>query len=193
MTGERYCYICRPPVSCASVQQFEVHTSLVHSFRVSRIVAEEVGRQMGEAMTKPREKLPMIYLAGCLGDWREGVIGRWDACLPPVATVIDPFEESNQQSLANFVIDDLELVRTCDLLLAYHAYHVFDGLAAECGYAYAKGIPIVYVCRQPRVSSFIAGMSKAVFTKLTPALEYIEKKYLNQKPQWEPITADKLI
>lgn len=117
-----------------------------------------------------------VYLGGGLNlnGWRETAKERLEA----KAICIDPFADSRQGAIAQFVEDDLHFVGESDIVLAYHDYHAFDGLAAECGYAYAKGIPIVYVCLQPRVSSFIAGMAKAVFTELDPALEYIEKRLL---------------
>lgn len=114
----------------------------------------------------------VIYLAGCKGDWRELAEKRWakrEDVFP-----IDPFKE-DQSCISEFTQSDLEDLARSDFVLAYHAYHVFDGLALECGFAHALNIPIVYVCAQPRVSSMIAGVSKAVFTELEPALEYMDR------------------
>lgn len=123
----------------------------------------------------------IIYLAGCKGDWRDRAAERWagrEDIFP-----IDPFME-NQACIAEFTTNDLEDITRSDLVLAYHGYHVFDGLALECGYAYALNIPIVYVCRQPRISSMIAGVSEAVFTDLEAALDYVERMI---EEAWEPL------
>lgn len=123
-------------------------------------------------------KQTIIYLAGCKGDWRGRVEERWagrEDIFP-----IDPFKEG-QACIFEFTQDDLEDVSRSNYLLAFHGYHVFDGLAVECGYAYALNIPIVYVCTQPRISSMIAGISKAVFTELEPALDYLERMMENEQ------------
>ena len=117
-------------------------------------------------------KQTVIYLAGCKGDWRDHATARWAERKDVFP--IDPFKE-NQLCISEFTQNDLEDVARSSIVLAYHGYHVFDGLALECGYAYALGIPIIYVCTQPRVSSMIAGVSKAVFTDLEAALDYVDR------------------
>jgi nucleoside 2-deoxyribosyltransferase len=120
-----------------------------------------------------------IYLAGCKGDWRETV--HLELC--DRAVLFDPFRDSRQGVIGEFTADDLEAVKNCDLVIFYHAYHVFDGSALECGYAHALGKPIVYVCKEPRASSMICAVSAAVFTDLLAALEWTRSHYLRVDPE----------
>lgn len=128
---------------------------------------------MGTLLLLKRESPPAVYLAGGTSNWRDRVKERW---ADTSVVLLDPFIDSDQRTLAAFTLDDLALIERSRCVLAYHDYHVFDGLALECGYAAALDRMVVYVCRQPRVSSMIAAVSKAVFTELDPALEFIERK-----------------
>jgi nucleoside 2-deoxyribosyltransferase len=119
---------------------------------------------------------PTIYLAGCKGPWRDELYRRWHT--KGLAHVLDPFTDSRQNAIADFTTDDLLAIKRATLILAFHGYHVFDGLAVECGYAYALDKPIIYVCEEPRASSMICGLAKAVFTQLEAALTFIEERYL---------------
>lgn len=115
---------------------------------------------------------PAVYLAGGISDWREKIKARWRGFITP----LDPFTDSKQLSLAQFTVDDLALIDRSVAVLAYHDYHVFDGLALEAGYAFAKDKLVVYVCTEPRLSSMICGVAKGVFTDLDAGVEFLERK-----------------
>lgn len=132
------------------------------------------------ALLLRRAPPPAVYLAGGTSDWRDHVRKRWVGSVD--VTLLDPFTDSDQRTLAAFTLDDLALVERATCVLAYHDYHVYGGLALECGYAAALDRMIVYVCKQPRLDSMIAGVSKGVFTELDPALDFIERK-LELKPR----------
>ena len=127
-----------------------------------------------------REQPPAVYLAGGTSDWRDHVRERW---ADTDVILLDPFIDSDQRTLAAFTLDDLALIERSRCVLAYHDYHVYGGLALECGYAAALDRMVVYVCKQPRLDSMIAAVSKAVFTELDPALDFIVRKLeLKQRP-----------
>ena len=122
-------------------------------------------------------KVKKIYLAGGKGDWRKTVA---QALLPRPKGVelIDPFTQSNQNSISDFTHDDLLHVRECDGIFAYIDYHVYTGSALEFGYAYALGKPIIYVCALPRIDSMMVGVAKAAFTDLDAGIQFMKERWL---------------
>lgn len=126
-------------------------------------------------MTAATKKLPKVYLAGGLSSvWRDILRKQWAGR----AVVIDPFKDSRQGAIYLFTHDDLQHIREADIVLGYCAWPRFDGLAAEFGFAHALEKVIVLATNQPRVPSMMAAMSKAVFTDIEAAAEFIEERYL---------------
>lgn len=139
-----------------------------------KLLARQYEREDAIAM-QHEERLPRIYLAGGLdSDWRNALRERWKGR----AILIDPFKDSVQDSVYRFTYDDLQHIREADIVFGNCAYHVFDGMALEFGFAHALNKVIVLVCSLPRVPSMMAAVSKAVFTDLEAAVEFVEKKYL---------------
>lgn len=123
-------------------------------------------------------QLPKVYLAGGLdNEWREILTARWAGR----AEVISPFKDSRQGSIYLFTHDDLEHIRRADIVLGHCTWPQFDGIALEFGFAHALDKVIIYVAKLPRVSSMMAAVSKAVFTDLEAAAEFIEERYLRRE------------
>lgn len=121
-------------------------------------------------MMKP---LPGIYLAGgAYTTWRDDVAKKLDG----IAICYDPIKMSRQHAIADFTTDDLAALRRSDFCLVVQDYVQQHGAALESGFAYALDIPIVYVCLVARVESMIAGVSRAVFTDIDAALDYMKKR-----------------
>jgi len=121
-------------------------------------------------------RLPKIYLAGGLDSrWRDALRERWAGR----AIIIDPFKDSMQGSLYLFTYDDLQHIRESDIVFGHCAYHCFDGMALEFGFAHALDKVIIFACSLPRVSSMMAAVSKAVFTDWEAAADFIEERFLS--------------
>lgn len=77
-----------------------------------------------------------------------------------------------------YVGRDFDLISSSDLVIAVQSdYPYLYGMAAEIGYAVAKGIPVIYVCLSKRVDCFLAGCSRAIFTDVVSACEFIIARY----------------
>lgn len=117
-----------------------------------------------------------VYAAGGFDSaWRRELQQRW---ADRGVHIIDPFVESRQASLAEFTLDDLSHVDRASLVFVYTDYERYTGTALEVGYAYAKGIPIVFATTLGRVDSMMAACARAVFTDLNAAAEYAERNFL---------------
>lgn len=114
-----------------------------------------------------------VYLAGGTSkEWRERLEARWTG-----AEVVNPFRDSRQGAIYQFVADDLRYVHDSSLVFALCDYPQYTGTAAEFGYAHALGVPIIYTTTLPRVDSFLAAMSIAVFTDVEAAAEFAERRF----------------
>ena len=113
-----------------------------------------------------------IYLGG-------GFYGVWKQVVREIATTpryFDPETDSPQGSIADYVTADLDAIDGSDVLFAYLTdYPTYGGLAAEMGYAYAKGKPIVFVCEKAKPDGFLLGLASKVFLKIADGAEYLEK------------------
>jgi len=112
-----------------------------------------------------------IYLSG-------GFYSGWQSQVKqgaPSHEYFNPETDSQQIAICGFVSEDIAGIDWCDLLLAYKQtsspYHT--GLAAEIGYAYAKGKIIILVDEFDRIDGFLAGMSKRVYNNLQSAIDYL--------------------
>ena len=119
-----------------------------------------------------------VYLAGGKSrpDWRERLWTRWGERTDIV--LIDPFVHSKQGAIYEFTRDDLSWIDMSSLVFALVDFERYTGTALEFGYAFAKGIPIVFVTSLPRVDSMMAAVASAVFTDLNAAVEFAERRYL---------------
>ena len=110
----------------------------------------------------------IVYLAGGHDqNWRQRLMHEFR---PPI-TGIDPFSH-DQESIDQFVSQDLEAIRKSDILIAYNpGGYVSYGMAAEIGYARACGIPVIFVDETTHPNSFLVGCSKRLFTSLDALIE----------------------
>ncbi len=82
--------------------------------------------------------------------------------LPIIA--IDPFRDSKQDSLFEFVTQDIEFVRRAKLIIAcYFGGYASHGMAAEMGLACERSTPIFYVDESEQPDMFLVGMAKRFF------------------------------
>lgn len=115
-----------------------------------------------------------VYLAGGYDStWRQRLADE----LRPEIHGINPFA-NDQESIDQFVSQDLESIRESQLVIAYHpgGYRSY-GMAAEIGYARACGIPVFFVDETPRPCGFLVGCSKRLFTSLDALIEWWNHGY----------------
>jgi len=110
----------------------------------------------------------IIYLAGCKGSWRE----KFKEVFPEII-FIDPFVDSKQSTLVDFVKEDLEYIRKADIIIGYVGYPVYTGLSVEIGYAAALGKPIIIIwkLRTGRVEPLIVGLAQKIFVDVDSAID----------------------
>ncbi len=101
--------------------------------------------------------------------WRQRLVR--ELCRPAIEG-IDPFQHQ-QESIDQFVSQDLEAIRDSHLVIAYHPRgYVSYAFAAEIGYARACGIPVLLVDETPRPCGFLVGCSQRLFTSLETLIEW---------------------
>ena len=129
---------------------------------------------MATTKTTAPSRKTRVYLAGGKGDWRVGLEQYLDT---DKFDLVDPFQNSRQEALYLFVHDDLETIRSCDLVLAYHGYPRFEGMAVECGFAHGIGIPIVFIAGMPEVPPLASSVSRKIFTDIKVACNYVDERF----------------
>lgn len=122
-----------------------------------------------------------VYLAGGKSQaWRKRVNRKWRG----LAITFDPFTDSRQGAVYQFTNDDLNAIRSSDVVFAVVDYHVYTGLAAEVGFAHALGIPVILVWdvtseyTPGRVETFITACSAALFVDVDEAADFTKRRYL---------------
>jgi nucleoside 2-deoxyribosyltransferase len=114
-----------------------------------------------------------IYLSG-------GFYSGWQKMVKmgaPNHEYFNPETNSGQQAISDFVVADLRGIDWCELVFAFKEkaspYHT--GLAAELGYAFARGKIIILVDDLDRIDGFLAGLSKRVYHSLDAAIIYLRE------------------
>lgn len=117
-----------------------------------------------------------VYLAGGKSEeWRRLVRRKWGRGVE----TFDPMADSRQGYIHQFTDDDVDALRSSDLLFAVVDYPRYTGLAAEIGYANALGIPVVLVWTiGGRLDGFLAALSSAVFIDVAEAAAFTQERYL---------------
>lgn len=117
-----------------------------------------------------------VYLAGGFYQDYKTALARE---LGDAFHVYDPETKSNVHQIpGEYVGRDLGAIRNSGLLIAYHdTYPHVLGMAAEVGYAVANNVPVIYVCINGRVDSFLSGLARATFTNMTAAIDFIKERY----------------
>ena len=113
----------------------------------------------------------IVYLAGCKGTWREKFKSTF-----PNTQFIDPFVDSRQSTLVDFVKEDLEYIKKADLIIGYVGYSIYTGLSVEIGYAAALGKPIIIIweLRKGRVEPLIIGLAQKIFVDVDSAIDRLK-------------------
>ena len=113
-----------------------------------------------------------VYLSGGFySGWQDKV--KEEA---PKHEYFNPERDSSQQAIKDFITDDLRGIDWCDVVFAYLTkYPKYGGLAAELGYAYAKGKAIIFVTEREEIEGFLAGLSKYIYTTLELGIERLLK------------------
>lgn len=106
------------------------------------------------------------YIAG----GRSIIAGRnWRSWLEERLPIIglDPFRDSKQDALYQFVSGDIEMVEQCELVIAaYFGGYASHGMAAEIGYAAAQSTPVFYIDESEQPDMFLVGLSKRFFPSM---------------------------
>jgi len=112
-----------------------------------------------------------VYLAGGFyGVWKQRITKEVDC------DFYDPETYSDQTSIVDYVSGDLSAIDSCDVVFAYLTSHPrYGGLAAEMGYAYAKGKPIIFVCTKDEPDGFLIGLSKYFCITLEAGIVRLKK------------------
>jgi len=122
------------------------------------------------------------YLAGGRSvidgrNWRRYLEER----LPIIA--IDPFRDSKQDSLFEFVTQDIEFVRKSKLIIAcYFGGYASHGMAAEMGIACEASVPIFYVDESEQPDMFLVGLSKRFFPSLEAMCQWWARRAASNIP-----------
>jgi hypothetical protein len=107
-------------------------------------------------------------------NWREWI----EAHLPVVG--LDPFRDSKQDALYQFVAQDIALVERAQLIIAYYpGGYASHGMAAEMGYAAATNTPILYVDESEQPDMFLIGLSKRFFPSLEDLAAWWARRAVN--------------
>ncbi|MDP3064550.1 MAG: nucleoside 2-deoxyribosyltransferase [Chloroflexota bacterium] len=127
-----------------------------------------------------------VYLAGHMhSDWRNQVI---DACAEGVEFLIPlPTPDRAENGAGDpslYMVRDLALLRQADLVFA-----LLDdiargiGVAAEIGYAYGRGVPIIVVNLAPQVHSFqfLEGLATRTYSTLAEGINAL--RFATQSPR----------
>lgn len=94
-------------------------------------------------------------------NWREWI----EAHLPVVG--LDPFRDSKQNALYQFVAQDIALIDRAALIIAYYpGGYASHGMSAEMGYAAAINTPIFYVDESEQPDMFLIGLAQRFFPSL---------------------------
>ena len=119
------------------------------------------------------------YLAGGFySDWRR----RIEQALPQLETC-DPERDHTQTASYQFVHADLEAIDRADLVIAhYPGGYSPVGMAAEMGYAAARGKPIFYIDTTARPDLFLVGLSKRLFTSIDHFIDWWKYRVAKGRP-----------
>jgi len=113
-----------------------------------------------------------IYLAGCMGDWRN-ILKEYLKNLN--VEFLEP-DISALDMITTFVTKDLEMIKKADLIVCLINYEVYTGVIFECGFGHALGKPIITIFElKGRIEPFLISSSIAVYTNLQSSLDKIER------------------
>lgn len=119
------------------------------------------------------------YIAGGRSVQRGRNWRMWVEERLPIAG-FDPFRDSQQDALYQFVSGDIAGVEQARLVLAYYpGGYASHGMAAEIGYAAARGIPVFYTDESEAPDLFLVGLSKRFFPSLEACATWWARRVAN--------------
>ncbi len=128
------------------------------------------------------EPIDNVYLAG----GRTVIDGRnWRKYLEERLPIngIDPFRDSKQDCLFEFVAQDINHVRNSKLIIAcYFGGYASHGMAAEMGIACERGTSIFYVDESEQPDLFLLGLSRRFFPSLEALCQWWARRIANAIP-----------
>ena len=129
-----------------------------------------VDEAMAEADAQAAREV--FYLAGGFYDgWRGSVVEALGLARDEYIT---PEQDNNQQAALTFVTDDLRAIDRCTAVIAcLTPAHPCRGTAAEIGYAFAMGKPILLVMSDPVPELFLVAISQRLFTSTNALVEWV--------------------
>lgn len=113
-----------------------------------------------------------VYLAGGLDSaWRERLVAELGF------EGLDPFQLSEQRAAYQFVYNDLSLITSCDLVIAYYeGGYCNTGAAAEIGWAAARAKTVLYISDEDAPNMFLVGLSKRFFPSLDAFIRWWKQR-----------------
>ena len=113
-----------------------------------------------------------IYLAGGThSGWQDRV--KYSA---PQHEYFDPRIDADQRYPFKFTQQDYNGVQWCDIVFAYFEKDNPSGLglAKECAWGMAYGKIIIFIDEHDRLADIVCAMSRRIYSKLEPAIEYLK-------------------
>ena len=112
-----------------------------------------------------------IYLAG-------GTHSGWQDKVKKEASqheYFDPRIDADQRYPLRFTQQDYDGVQWCDIVFAYFEAGNPSGmgLAKEVAWGMSFGKTIIYIDEHDRLNDFVCAMSRRIYSKLEPAIEYL--------------------
>jgi hypothetical protein len=113
----------------------------------------------------------LYYLAGGFySDWRARIIAGMGL---KEGEYFSPQEHNDQRAALTFVRDDLAAIDHATAVIArFSADYACRGTAAEVGYAFAMGKPVLLIIEEPVPELFLVALSQRMFTSVDAFLEW---------------------
>ena len=113
----------------------------------------------------------IYYLAGGFySDWRARIIAGMGL---KEGDYFSPQEHNDQRAALTFVRDDLAAIDHSTAVIArFHSAHACRGTAAEVGYAFATGKPVLLIIEEEVPELFLVALSQRMFTSVDAFLEW---------------------
>jgi nucleoside 2-deoxyribosyltransferase len=110
-----------------------------------------------------------IYLAG---GFHSGWQDKIKSALPQY-NYFDPMNDADQRFAYRWTVQEIEAMKTCDLVIAYFERDNPSGLglAKEIGWATILNIPVWYIDEHERLNAFLCACSQRVYSNFGKAIK----------------------
>ena len=122
-----------------------------------------------------------VYLAGPLTNWREKIISG----LKEVFDFCNPIKDSRQKCQAEYVPDDLQAVKNCNIILAFQPKDRAPclAMAVEATIGFCNGKIVIYVDERGSPDPIMIGISKRPFSNLDDSIKFLKEFVKNPQAQ----------